>query len=106
MPLEKVKMKLVDNLSDGKFRNFITAEVAAARYGRAPKSLSNDRATGEGLPFYKHGRTVLYDADECDAISRITELKSLTARSAAFLSPASNSFSSSIIIAPISRVLP
>jgi hypothetical protein len=66
--LVKNHRQLVDTMRDGKFRNFITADVAAARYGRAPKALANDRKEGAGLPFYKHGRTVLYDQDECDKI--------------------------------------
>jgi hypothetical protein len=53
---------------DGSFRNFITPVITAARYGKSEKTLANDRAAGRGFPYYKSGRTVLYDMDECDAL--------------------------------------
>lgn len=48
---------------------FFTTPEAAEYLRLAPKTLEKYRVTGDGPPFRKHGRRVLYHREELDAWS-------------------------------------
>lgn len=48
---------------------FLTTEQAAAYLGLARKTLEKQRVYGDGPPFRKHGRRVLYRREDLDVWS-------------------------------------
>jgi hypothetical protein len=46
-------------------RQFVNEQVIATTFGRALQTLRSDRHKRRGFPYYKFGRSCLYDLNEC-----------------------------------------
>lgn len=70
-------------MATGSERRFLRPHEAAARYGLSLATLEKQRIRGDGFPFAKVGRAVLYDIVRCDAlIEALTRLSTSSGEAA------------------------